>query len=138
MSGISGGISPGHVQVLISLSGGARSVGAIAEEVGVSSPAVSQLVDRLVEHGMVERRSAGWDGRVVLVDLVPEMQDVARRITAVYRGHLEELMGEMTDEEMRAFVKGAKLLAAGAGNLESAIRNASSAPGGEREGVSAG
>lgn len=120
-----GGISPGHVQVLISLSGGARSVGAIAEELGVSSPAITQLVDRLVDHGMVERRHAERDRRVVLVDFVPEMKEVARRITHAYKSHLEDLVKEMTDEEMRAFLKGIRLLADEAGNLESSIKQAS-------------
>ena len=61
-------ISPGHVQVLISLTRGPHSIGALAEAVGVSAPAASQLVDRLAEHGMVERRHDPEDRRVVLVD----------------------------------------------------------------------
>src|SRR5688500_20344718 len=50
-------VSPGHIQVLIALARGPRSVGQLAEELGVSPPAATQLVDKLAEHGMVDRHS---------------------------------------------------------------------------------
>ena len=105
-----GHISPGHVQVLIALGRGPHSIGALAEAVGVSAPAASQLVDRLAEHGMVERRHDPADRRVVLVDYVPGMQDIARRMMEGRRRRVEEAVGSMTDEEARAFVKGLKAL----------------------------
>src|ERR671917_325268 len=61
-------VSPGHIQVLIALTRGPRSVGQLAEELGVSPPAATQLVDRLAEHGMVDRHNDPEDRRVVLVD----------------------------------------------------------------------
>ncbi len=103
-------VSPGHVQVLISLSRGPRSVGQLAETVGVSPPAVTQLVDRLVEHGIVERRHDEKDRRMVLVDYVPGMRDVARRIVESRRRQLEGVIGALTDEEAAAFLKGLKIL----------------------------
>ena len=66
-------LSAGHVQALIALRKGLHSVGALAEAVGVSRPAASQLVDRLAEHGMVERRQDSADRRVVLVEYAPGM-----------------------------------------------------------------
>jgi len=103
-------VSPGHVQVLISLSRGPRSVGQLAEAVGVSPPAVTQLVDRLVEHGIVERRHDEKDRRMVLVDYVPGMRDVARGIVESRRQQLEGVIGALTDEEAAAFLKGLKML----------------------------
>ena len=103
-------VSPGHVQVLISLSRGPRSVGQLAEAVGVSPPAVTQLVDRLVEHGIVERRHDEKDRRMVLVDYVPGMRDVARRIVESRRRQLEGVVGTLTHEEAAAFLKGLKML----------------------------
>lgn len=121
----SGSVSPGHVQVLIALSGGARSVGAIAEEIGVSSPAVTQLVDRLVEQGIAVRRPDERDRRVVLVDFAEEAQELARTIIGAYRSHLEDLVSNMDDDEIKAFLKGIRLLIDGAGNLEDSIREIS-------------
>ncbi|HSL00217.1 MAG TPA: MarR family transcriptional regulator [Rubrobacteraceae bacterium] len=108
-------VSPGHVQILIALSRGPHSLGQLAEDLGVSRPAATQLVDKLVEHGMVERRQDPADRRVVLVDYVPGMQDIARRITESRRRRLVVAMEPLTDEEARAFAKGLRLLAEGFG-----------------------
>ena len=104
-------VSPGHIQVLIALTRGPRSVGQLAVELGVSPPAATQLVDRLAEHGMVNRHSDPEDRRVVLVDYVAGMREVARRIVGDRRRPLHEVMSKMTDEEALAFVKGLRLLA---------------------------
>src|SRR5918997_1771649 len=60
-------VSPGHIQVLIALARGPRSVGQLAEELEVSPPAATQLVDKLAEHGMVDRHSDPEDRRGRLV-----------------------------------------------------------------------
>jgi DNA-binding MarR family transcriptional regulator len=106
-------ISPGHVQIMIALTHGPHSVGHLAEVLGVSPPAATQLVDRLVEHGMVERRHDPADRRVVLVDYVPAMRDVARRLMEVRRRRLTEAMERLSDEEARMFVRGLRSLAEG-------------------------
>lgn len=105
-------VSPGHIQVLLALTRGPRSVGQLAQELEVSPPAATQLVDRLAEHGMVERHNDMADRRVVLVDYVPGMHEVAQRIVESRRGPLERAMRGLTDEEALALVKGLKLLAA--------------------------
>jgi DNA-binding MarR family transcriptional regulator len=104
-------VSPGHIQVLIALTRGPRSVGKLAEELAVSPPAATQLVDKLAEHGMVGRHSDPADRRVVLVDYVEGMHDVARSIVEDRRRPLKEAMSKMTEEEALAFVKGLRLLA---------------------------
>jgi DNA-binding MarR family transcriptional regulator len=108
-------VSPGHVQILISLSKGPHSVGQLADALGVSAPAVTQLVDGLVAHGMVERRHAAADRRVVLVDYAPEMRDVALRLMEVRRRRLAAAFARLTDEEARVFVKGLRSLTEGFG-----------------------
>lgn len=108
-------VSPGHVQIMIALADKPHSVRQLAEVLGVSSPAVTQLVDRLVEIGMVERRHDTRDRRVVLVDYVPGMQDIARRIVGRGRQQLNWVVERMTVEEAEAFVKGLRLLVEGLG-----------------------
>ena len=104
-------VSPGHIQVLIALTRGPRSVGQLADELGVSPPAATQLVDKLAEHGMVDRHNDPEDRRVVLVDYVAGMREAARRIVGDRRRPLHDAMSKMTDEEALAFVKGLRLLA---------------------------
>ncbi len=103
-------ISPGHVQVLIALGRGPHSIRHLAEVVGVSSPAVTQLVNHLEEHKMVERRHDPADRRVVLVDYAPGMQDIAQRMMEGRRKRLREAVTPLTDEEARALLKGLVLL----------------------------
>jgi DNA-binding MarR family transcriptional regulator len=102
-------VSPGHIQVLIALTRGPRSVGKLAEELEVSPPATTQLVDKLAEHGMVHRHGDPADRRVVLVDYVEGMHDVARCIVEDRRRPLQATMSQMTNEEALAFVKGFRL-----------------------------
>jgi DNA-binding MarR family transcriptional regulator len=111
-------VSPGHIQVLIALTRGPRSVGKLAEELEVSPPAASQLVDRLAEHGMVHRHNDPADRRVVLVDYVEGMHEVARSIVAKRRRPLQAAMSKMTDDEARAFVRGLRLVAESFGTRE--------------------
>lgn len=121
-------LAPGHVQVLMSLGGGPLPVGRIAEEVGVSRPAASQLVDRLEEHGIVERRPDPEDGRVVLVDYVPGMREVARRMMEARRRRLEAAFAGMDDGEVQTVLRGLKALVGSfegmgrAGNVGSFVR----------------
>jgi DNA-binding MarR family transcriptional regulator len=104
-------VSPGHIQVLIALARGPRSVGQLAEELGVSPPAATQLVNKLAEHGMVDRHNDPADRRVVLVDYVAGMREVAGGIVEDRRRPLHDAMSKMTDGEALAFVKGLRLLA---------------------------
>jgi DNA-binding MarR family transcriptional regulator len=67
-------------------------------------------VDRLVEHGIVERRHDEKDRRMVFVDYVPEMREVAHGIMERRRRQLEGVIGALTDEEAMAFLKGLKML----------------------------
>ncbi len=110
-------VSPGHIQIMISLARGPHSIRQLAEALGVSSPAVTQLVDRLVDLGMVERRHDAKDRRVVLVDFVPGMQKIARRMLDRQREQLVWVVEQMTEEEAQAFLKGLKLLVSGLGPI---------------------
>ena len=112
MSQLSGAhVSPGHVQIMIALARGPQSVGRLAEVVGVSPPAATQLVDRLAEHGIVERRHDPKDRRIVLVDYTPGEREVAQRIMESRRQPLKRVVDEMSDDEAKAFLKGLRLLA---------------------------
>jgi len=103
-------VSPGHVRIMTALADGPHSVRQLAEVAGVSSPAVTQLVDRLVESRMVERRHDMRDRRIVLVAYVPGMQEMAHRIVSRGRQQLNRVVEGMTVEEAEAFLRGLKLL----------------------------
>ncbi len=104
-------ISPGHIQIMIALVRGPQSIGRLAEIVGVSPPAATQLVDRLAEHGIVERRHDPKDRRIVLVDYTPGEREMAQRIMENRRKPLRRVVDNLTDDEAQAFLKGLQLLA---------------------------
>lgn len=103
--------SPGQIQLLHALGGGPLSVGKLSEELGVSPPAVSQMVNHLEGGGVVLRRHDPADRRVVLVDYAPGMRPVAERMIGRIRRRLAWTVERMTAEEAKAFLKGLNILA---------------------------
>lgn len=67
------------------------SMGDLADEVGVTVPTTTGLVDRLARDGLVARRAHPSDRRIVLVTLTEEGRAVARRAAA----YLAEMMGKL-------------------------------------------
>lgn len=58
-----------QAQALRILQGGSRLTGQLAEELRISAPAMTQLTDRLLRKGLIERRAATDDRRCVIVAL---------------------------------------------------------------------
>jgi DNA-binding MarR family transcriptional regulator len=80
-----------RVLVLVDRADG-MAVGAISAELGAKIAAVSRLVGRLRERGLVETRRSSVDARVVLVKLTPEGRRRRRRIVAGRRAVLARLL----------------------------------------------
>jgi DNA-binding MarR family transcriptional regulator len=80
----SAGVEPQQYAVLLQLKGleGRRSVtiGALAERLQIRHHSAVELVDRLVERRLVDRRRNGHDGRAVEVALRPAGEAVLRRL----------------------------------------------------------
>ena len=90
------GLAPGDLrglQALDVLGQGPVSVGALGEQLGLSSAATTGVVDRLTRAGLAERRTDPADRRRVLVALT----DTARRFGAQ---HLRPL-ADSVDEAVR-------------------------------------
>src|SRR5918911_5496257 len=58
-----------QAQVLRVLRRGPRPTGQLASELRISAPAITQLTDRLIRKGLIERRAAADDRRCVIVAL---------------------------------------------------------------------
>lgn len=77
------GIEPRHVGALTAL----RSTGPVAQaelarHLGVSDPAVVQIVDELEQRGLVERRRTATDRRTQSLHLLPAAEDLIARAAA--------------------------------------------------------
>ncbi len=86
---------------------GRSSVGEVAADSGVTLATASQMLDKLVETGWIERGSNPEDRRQVHVWLTEKAADVARQIHAIRREQvrlaLELLDGEDGEAALRVF-----------------------------------
>lgn len=79
---------------------GVRSQAALAERMMVDAPAVSRLVDRLQEDGLV-KRCAGEDRRCVRLESTPASQKELELLAAGEQQLEEEARQYLTDAEIR-------------------------------------
>ncbi|GAA3390635.1 MarR family winged helix-turn-helix transcriptional regulator [Cryptosporangium minutisporangium] len=76
-------------------------IGELHRHVLLSQPALSRLVDRLVERGFVERCADPADGRGVRLSLTPAGRDLQRRIGRQHaRGVSRALRSRLTADEL--------------------------------------
>lgn len=93
---------------------GPTSGHALADELAVSTPTVSGMVDRLVERGILERRSDDRDRRVRLVALTAHGEQL---VTSVHEAGWRigrTLMDRMELADLRALAQGLAALAGAA------------------------
>jgi DNA-binding MarR family transcriptional regulator len=82
--------------------GEARSVGALAESLGASLPAMSRAVDGLFERGFVSREEDPADRRMKRVRLTGAGAEVPAALTAGRLSALQELIESLSGEEAEA------------------------------------
>lgn len=82
-----------------------RSVGEIAEDLGVTVPTVTVSVNRLVKKGYVVKSKSPQDARITLIRLTDE----GRRMNRLHRFFHEQMIlairGEFDDEEMDCLMR---------------------------------
>jgi DNA-binding MarR family transcriptional regulator len=84
---------------------GQATIRQLALRLGVTPAAVSLLVDRMAEHGWVERTRDEADRRVVWVRLTPLSRSISEALLRVQRGHLVEFLAQVPEEERAPFVR---------------------------------
>ena len=84
----------------------------LADELDVSVASATGIVDRMERRGLVQRRHATDDRRVVAVHLTEQSAGVFRDIAARRREHLARMLGELTEEELAGFLRGIRAIRA--------------------------
>jgi DNA-binding MarR family transcriptional regulator len=92
---------------------------ALAAQLGVSLSTVSGLVDRLVEHGYLDRREDPADRRQQRVTVTPEGASVVERMREMNDHHLRTLLEGMSVADLRTVSAGIAALGRHAARLES-------------------
>jgi DNA-binding MarR family transcriptional regulator len=101
-----------HVALLIQVgTEGARTVGQLADEVGLSLPAASRLARDLEEHDLVHRREAIEDKRRTVVDLNALSEKDVQAWLDRRDEPLRNALATLDETERAAFLKGLRALA---------------------------
>jgi DNA-binding MarR family transcriptional regulator len=82
----------------------------IAEALDVSDASATGIVDRIERRGLVERRHAADDRRVVLVHLTERGAAVFREIKQRRRARLSLLVAELGDDDLVALLTGLRAM----------------------------
>jgi DNA-binding MarR family transcriptional regulator len=105
-------LSMAQLKVLMTLyTGGALSIGQIAEHLAIGQPTASHLVDRLVQAQLVVRTEDAVDRRRTLAQLAPSGEELAERISQVRFATLRRWLVQLGDADLAAFHRGARALA---------------------------
>ena len=90
----------------LSKSGAPISLAELNRHVLLSQPAMSRMIDRLVERGLVRRRRASEDGRSVQLTLSPAGAQAQRRVGLAHgREVARALSGRLDREDMEALAR---------------------------------
>jgi MarR family transcriptional regulator, organic hydroperoxide resistance regulator len=82
----------------------------LAGILGVGPPAVTALVERLVEHGYARREEDPRDRRITWVRLTDDGRTVLERATAGQRERLGELLTSLDEVELATVARAIRLL----------------------------
>jgi DNA-binding MarR family transcriptional regulator len=108
----SGTLAYSEMRILLHLAiYGDSGSSAVAEAIGMSRPAVTEAIDRLVTKEFVERAGHEGDRRRVNVRLTPRATDFAERILARWRDGFTRSLSRLDSAEQVGFLKGMKALA---------------------------
>jgi DNA-binding MarR family transcriptional regulator len=76
----------------------------LAASAQTSQASLTGIVDRLEDHGLVERVRSSEDRRVVDVSLTPAGREELDRVRLVFTEHLEATLSPLSPEERAAFL----------------------------------
>jgi DNA-binding MarR family transcriptional regulator len=91
---------------------GPLPMGRLADELDVSVASATGIVDRMEHRGLIERRHATDDRRVVVVHLTERGAGIFRDMAARRREHLARMFGELTEDELAGLLNGIRAIRA--------------------------
>ncbi|MEW6179401.1 MAG: MarR family transcriptional regulator [Chloroflexota bacterium] len=86
------------------------NISQISEELGVTAAASSQLLDRLVQQGLVARRENPNDRRNKQLVLTEKGRQILTESTVARQQWLYELVNRLSDEEMEQIIRALELI----------------------------
>jgi DNA-binding MarR family transcriptional regulator len=94
-----------QAQVLRVLRRGPMQTGQLAAEMKISAPAITQLTDRLIRKGLIERSAAADDRRCVIVGLSDDGRMLVDRFNRRRQEIFDEALAELSETERKQAVE---------------------------------
>lgn len=91
---------------------GSCGVTEVGEHLGVTSAAASQMLDRLVSQGLIERKEDPEDRRVKRIELTDEGQHVYERGIQARQSWMEDLATSLSEAERQAIASALETMTA--------------------------
>ncbi len=104
--GVLDALTIAQVEILSDLYEGALAMSTIAQRRGLSRTGTTEIVDRLVARGFVERNGNPSDRRLTLVKLTPRGRELAATIRWRTVDRMSRIVSRMTAEQRRALLEG--------------------------------
>jgi DNA-binding MarR family transcriptional regulator len=113
------GLSFSQVNTLMRLHfTGKADVSNIAEQLGVSNAGASQLVDRLVQMRLIERREDPLDRRIKRLGLTEAGHELAEKLVNIRRGWMDKFTNSLTPDQRDSISSALQTLTEAARSLE--------------------
>ena len=93
----------------------------IGEHLGVTNAAASQMIDRLVQQGLIERTEDPKDRRVKQLKLTVKGKTIVREGIEIRRRWIENLTNTLTNEQQEAITDALNILTNTAKELEPSL-----------------
>lgn len=94
-----------QAQVLRVLRRGPMQTGQLAAEMRISAPAITQLTDRLIRKGLIERSAAADDRRCVIVGLSSDGRCLVDKFNRRRQEIFDEALAELSETERKQAVE---------------------------------
>ncbi|MEF3331237.1 MarR family transcriptional regulator [Oceanobacillus oncorhynchi] len=79
---------------------GAKKSSELSERIGISLPAITNLTNKLVQKGYIERKTSENDRRITLMQITPLGSEVLDQINEKYSTLTDSLWKNFSDEEL--------------------------------------
>jgi len=113
------GLSIAQMSTLFHLHHGSRcGVSNIGDLLGVTNAAASQMIDRLVQHGLIERTEDPVDRRAKQLRLTDKGRSIVRESIEVRRRWMERLTDALSIEEQSSIINSLTILTNAALDLD--------------------
>ena len=105
------GLTTSQLMILLILRGKEDTmlpIGKLAQQLSISFPAVSGIIDRLYKEKLVERKRSSKDRRLVLVKLTTAGKEIVEKLLKAFEDLLFDVLKKIPKTERKAITKAVK------------------------------